>query len=263
MERLLDFLYHANLANGDRLPAERKLCEQLGISRTALREAIQQLNTWGITQSRKGSGTFILNHDKLDIGKDIKQSNANLLTPAWSRSVNSLIADTLLPLLDEDPLYRVDVQEARIILEGGTAWYAAMRATRSDIDKIHHYYDLLSEHQAHGDTAQASVADSNFHLAIAEASHNVVLLQMMKNVFHLLQHNVVLARRKLYTATYGFDTLHAQHHAILQAISKHDAELARMAVGDHIQFVIEQVSQIDANEARLQRSMRLTLNDSP
>lgn len=138
--------------------------------------------------------------------------------------------------MDADPLYRLDVQEARIVLEGGTAWYAAQRATKQDIEKIRFYYEQLANSQAHGDTEQAAIADANFHLAIAEASQNAVLLQMMKNVFHLMRHNVVLARRKIYTEHYGFETLHTQHMAMMNAIIACDSELARKAVGEHIEF---------------------------
>ncbi|MBP0656354.1 FCD domain-containing protein, partial [Mycobacterium tuberculosis] len=113
----------------------------------------------------------------------------------------------------------------------GTAWYAAQRATKQDIEKIRFYYEQLANSQAHGDTEQAAIADANFHLAIAEASQNAVLLQMMKNVFHLLRHNVVLARRKIYTEHYGFETLHTQHMAMMNAIIARDSELARKAVG--------------------------------
>lgn len=249
VEKLLDLIQTRQLKTGDRLPAERQLCELLNVSRPSLREAIQQLNSIGVTFSRMGAGTFVKDQQKA------LQLHATLRT---GESLNDqLMIETLRPLLDTDPLYRLDVQEARVVLEGGTAWYAAQRATKDDIDKIRYYYDELSSSQAHGDTAQAAAADANFHLAIAEASHNVVLLQMMKNVFHLLQHNVVLARRKIYTKTYGFDTLHAQHLAVLDAINRREPETAKAAVCEHIDFVVQQVGQIDAFEARLQRVARL------
>ena len=245
IEQLISLIDREGLKNGDRLPAERHLCERLGVSRTALREAIQQMNSVGITESRMGAGTFVKDVQK------IKQTQ-----PLVALSDN-LILQTLTPLLDADPLYRLDVQEARIVLEGGTAWYAAKRATKQDIEKIRFYYEQLANSQAHGDTEQAAIADANFHLAIAEASQNAVLLQMMKNVFHLMRHNVVLARRKIYTEHYGFETLHTQHMAMMNAIIARDSELARKAVGEHIEFVIKQVAKIDEATARRQRVSRL------
>lgn len=252
VEKLLNLIQMQDLETGERLPAERQLCELLAVSRPSLREAIQQLNSIGVTESRTGAGTFV---------KDKRKALQLNASPTSGTSLSDqLLIETLTPLLDADPLYRLDVQEARVVLEGGTAWYAAQRATDEDIRKIRYYYDELAARQADGDTAQAAAADANFHLAIAEASHNVVLLQMMKNVFHLLQHNVVLARRKIYTKNYGFDTLHAQHLAVLEAISRHYPEAAKAAVCEHIDFVVQQVGQIDAFEARLQRASRLPVD---
>lgn len=250
IQQLMVLITNQDLQNGTRLPAERQLCEQLGVSRTSLREAIQQMNSMGITESRTGSGTYIKDRQKIHPHQPLMALADNLS--------ESLIVQTLTPLLEDDPLYRLDVQEARIILESGTAWYASQRATKQDIQKIQYYYQQLTDSQSDGNTEKAAIADANFHLAIAEASQNAVLLQMMKNVFHLLQHNVVMARRKIYTEHYGFDTLHAQHFAIMNAIATHDAEIARTAVTEHINFVIQQVAKIDASVARFERVSRIS-----
>lgn len=158
------------------MPAERQLATSLGVSRPSLREAIQQLNSQGVLSSRRGDGTYI-----------------QQLPEQWPQQ---LIVNPISNLIEEDPLYRFDVQEARLLLEGGTAWYAALRSTPEDRAKIHHYFNEISRHQNAGDSAQAAVADAEFHLAIAEASHNVVLIQMMRSLFDLLQYNVLLGRKK-------------------------------------------------------------------
>ena len=160
------------------MPAERQLATSLGVSRPSLREAIQQLNSQGVLSSRRGDGTYI-----------------QQLPEQWPQQ---LIVNPISNLIEEDPLYRFDVQEARLLLEGGTAWYAALRSTPEDRAKIHHYFNEISRHQNAGDSAQAAVADAEFHLAIAEASHNVVLIQMMRSLFDLLQYNVLLGRKKVY-----------------------------------------------------------------
>ena len=132
-----------------------------------------------------------------------------------------------------------------------------MRSTEADRAKIHQYFDEIAYYQAHGDSAAAAVADANFHLAIAEASHNVVLIQMMRSLFDLLQYNVVLGRRKVYSEPHRFDQLHDQHFQVMDAIERQDPEAARIAVCGHIEFVIQQVRSIDEEEARRQRSSRL------
>ena len=222
---------------GDRLPAERKLCEQLGVSRSSLREAIQHLVSKGLLVSKAGSGTFL------------QQLPSN-----WS---NHQIVEPLSGLIDQDPAYRFDVQEARSILEGGTAWYAARRATQEDMENIRQCYEQIAHYQSIGDDNQASIADAKFHLAIAEASHNLVLIQMMRGLFDLLQYNVVLGRRKVYTESHRFDQLHDQHFQVMHAIERRDPEAARNAVCGHIEFVVQQVRSIDEEDARRQRASRL------
>ena len=221
---------------GDRLPAERKLCEQLGVSRSSLREAIQHLASKGMLVSKAGSGTFL------------QQLPSN-----WSNQ----IVEPLSGLIDQDPAYRFDVQEARSILEGGTAWYAARRATQEDMENIRQCYEQIAHYQSIGDDNQASIADAKFHLAIAEASHNLVLIQMMRGLFDLLQYNVVLGRRKVYTESHRFDQLHDQHFQVMHAIERRDPEAARNAVCGHIEFVVQQVRSIDEEDARRQRASRL------
>ena len=222
---------------GDRLPAERKLCEQLGVSRSSLREAIQQLTSQGMLVSKVGAGTFL-----------------QQLPTNWSQYQ---IVQPLSNLIDEAPAYRFDVQEARMVLEGGTAWYAAQRATAEDLKNIRACYEQIAHFQILGDDDQAAIADAKFHLAIAEASHNLVLIQMMRGLFDLLQYNVVLGRRKVYTEAHRFDQLHDQHFQVMDAIERQDPEAARSAVCGHIEFVVQQVRMIDEEDARRQRASRL------
>ena len=167
------------------------------------------------------------------------------------------IVQPLSNLIDEDPAYRFDVQEARMVLEGGTAWYAAQRATAEDLQNIRACYEQIAHFQILGDDDQAAIADAKFHLAIAEASHNLVLIQMMRGLFDLLQYNVVLGRRKVYTEAHCFDQLHDQHFQVMDAIERQDPEAARTAVCGHIEFVVQQVRMIDEEDARRQRASRL------
>ncbi|MDU6099646.1 MAG: FCD domain-containing protein, partial [Acinetobacter sp.] len=113
-----------------------------------------------------------------------------------------------------------------------------------------------------GDSAQAAVADAEFHLAIAEASHNVVLIQMMRSLFDLLQYNVLLGRKKVYNDPVNGDLLSEQHFQVMDAIDRKDPEAARQAVCGHIEFVINHVRSLDEDEARQKRANRLNRVDS-
>ena len=237
VQNLRVFIQKNEMQVGDRLPAERKLCELLAVSRSSLREAIQQLISQGILVSKVGAGTYV-----------------QQVPVDWSQHQ---IVQPLSNLIDQDPEYRFDVQESRLILEGGTAWYAAQRATTEDIAKIRQCYERIAHYQAIGDDDEAARADAKFHLAIAEASHNVVLIQVMRSLFNLLEFNVVLGRRKVYSESHRFDQLQDQHLSVMTAIENQDPEAAKNAVCGHIEFVIRQVRSIDEEEARQQRASRL------
>ncbi len=92
-----------------KLPAERQLAMQLGVSRNSLREALAKLVSEGVLLSRRGGGTFIRwRHD------------------TWSEQN---IVQPLKTLMADDPDYSFDILEARYAIEASTAWHAAMRAT--------------------------------------------------------------------------------------------------------------------------------------
>ncbi|MEB3766541.1 transcriptional regulator LldR [Acinetobacter sp. MD2] len=237
LQQLSALIEQQQMQVGDRLPSERKLCEQLEVSRASLREALQKMSNMGILTSKVGHGTFL-----------------QKLPQHWSEQ---FIIQPISALMHADPSYRFDVQEARLVLEGGTAWYAAQRATAEDRAKIHLYYDQVLHFQSIGDAEKASEADANFHLAIAEASHNSVLTQMMQSLFNLLQYNVTVGRQKIYTDTQKFEQLHLQHFQVMDAIDQQDAQLARASVCSHIEYVIQQVRGIDEAEARLARVSKL------
>lgn len=239
--RLRELIENQQLQVGDRLPAERKLCETLGVSRASLREAMQHLISQGILTAKVGAGSYL-----------------QKLPNHWSEQG---IVQPISQLIEADPNYRFDVQEARSTLEGGTAWYAAQRATPEDLQKIRDCYARIAASQSQGKVDDAARADAAFHLAIAEASHNVVLIQMMRSLFDLLEHNVVLARRKIYSEAKQFDQLQDQHWVVMQAIERGDPEAARQAVCGHIEFIIQQVRNIDEAVARQQRASRLTRID--
>lgn len=243
IQQLQRYIHQQHMNIGDRLPAERKLCELLEVSRSSLREAIHQLKAQGILESRVGNGTYL----------------KHLPTSPTQHSINYQFMPLPLfsELIDQDPSYRFDVQEARLILEGGTAWYAAERATEQDRAKIRYYYEQVTHYQSLGNNEQAAIQDANFHLAIAEASHNLILIQMMRELFDLLQFNILLGRRKVYSEPTRFDQLHQQHFDVMNAIEQQNPILARSAVCHHIEFVIQQVRAIDEAEARQQRANRL------
>lgn len=236
-EQLEIMINTRGLMPGDRLPAERKLAEEMQVSRSSLREAIQKLASHGRLVTRRGGGTYVRE-----------------AAPHWS---DGAIVSPLSSLFKDNPEYRFDVLEIRHALEGAAAWHAAQRAT--DEDRRHlrtRFDDMIAMHGSDEPMAEAR-ADAEFHFAIAEASHNLVLVQVMRGLFQLLQTNISQNLEKLYTLPKVFEPLSAQHRELMETIIAGDPERARRAALVHIDFVHSSLKAIDEDEARKARSFRL------
>ncbi|MCU7845971.1 MAG: FCD domain-containing protein [Candidatus Thiodiazotropha sp. (ex Monitilora ramsayi)] len=222
---------------GERLPAERQLAEQLGVSRPSLREAIQKLASKGILHSRQGGGTFV------------------------NRSLSGDACEDLVRRMESRPETWPDVLEIRHALEGTSAYFAALRATDEDRKQIRDCYDrMIAAHEA-GEALVEAQADAEFHLAIAEASHNEILVQIMRSLFRLLQANVQRNLNQLYKLPRIFEPLSRQHTNLLNAVLDGDPERARNAAQDHLEFVDETLHRID--RGRSTRTSELSQINTP
>lgn len=222
------------LKAGDRLPAERQLALELKVSRSSLREAIQQLASKGRLTSRTGGGNYVQEPPR-----------------GWSQ--NALV-DPLSRLFASDPAYRFDVLEIRHALEGAAAYHATLRATDEDKARISDCFETLISLQGSEDSMALAKADAAFHLSIADASHNLVLIEVMKGLFDLLKANISQNLEKLYVIPKVTEPLSSQHRELRDAILAGDGERARRAAHVHIDFVHSSLKSIDEDEARLARS---------
>ena len=235
-EQLETMIAEQGLKAGERLPAERQLAEQLQVSRPSLREAIQKLISRGLLISKRGGGTYVQEAPK------------------------AAFVDPLLTLFRENPEYRFDVLEIRHALEGNAAWYAALRATDEDKRLIRERFECMVAQHGSTDPMDEARADAAFHLSIVEASHNLVLLHVMRGLFELLQNSISHNLDKLYTQPRVFEPLSEQHRTLMEAVIAGEPERARKAAQEHLAFVEDSLKSIDADEARKVRSLRhLTL----
>lgn len=230
-ERIEQFIAARRLAAGARLPPERALAEELGVSRTKLREAIQGLISRGRLASRHGSGTYV-------------EAQAAPLEGALS-PLSSLAA--------HDAGYWQDVMEIRTSLDADMAFYAALRATPADHE---HLADALAALDA-ATGAPPEVqgrADAAFHMAIAQASQNAVMRQVMSGLFDLLRQSIAESLDKLYTVPASAQSLARQHHEIAAAIIEGRSEDARRAAAAHLAFVEDSLRRIEDAAARARRA---------
>ena len=235
VERLEAMILEGSLKAGERLPAERALAEQFGVSRPSLREAIQKLAARGLLVSRQGGGTFV------------------------AETLGSTFSDPLLHLLENSVEAQRDLLEFRHTLEGACAFYAAQRATPVDHTRLREAFEELQRCYAASvpGGVEEGLADARFHLAIAEASHNAVLLHTIKGLFDLLKRNVVTNIGGMYAQRGETrDMLMRQHQELFEAIVAGRAEEARVISNRHIHYVQEVLSEVQQEARREARSRR-------
>jgi len=223
------------LKPGEKLPAERKLADKFEVSRPTLREAIKKLTAKNLLLSRQGGGTYVCER------------------------LTTSLTDPLLEVFHERPETRYDLLEVRHALEGLAAYYAALRRTDAHKQIIQDRYDTMMERHGESDPRDEANADTEFHMAIAEAADNVVLLHIMRGLFTLLRDSISFSHDKLYTKPGVFEALKQQHYALMSAVVGGRADQAREAAHEHLVFVKETLQKIDKEEEREKRALqRLT-----
>lgn len=232
-EQLQEMIISGSLKPGERLPPERTLAERMNVSRPSLREAIKKLASKSLLESRQGGGNYV---------KSITENECS---------------DSLVELLQNQPEARFDVLEVRHALDGQAAYYAALRATKDDRYQIQKAFEkMIDLHHNSDDPMEEAKADAAFHLSITEASHNIVMVYTMRNLFNVLQSSIQHNLDKLYTIPRVFDPLSKQHEALMNAVVNGQPDAARLAAQQHMVFVEESLQGIDQEQARNDRFLR-------
>lgn len=149
-----------------------------------------------------------------------------------------------------------DYLEFRAIIEASAARLAAERANEVDRAVLRDCLAAIDTAHDANDPAQEAEADAALHMAIYEASHNVVLLQIMRALSGKLRDDVIGNRAKLFTVATARETLRDQHRAIARAILKGNASAAANAATAHMTWLGEAIRQILATQAQLDLSLR-------
>jgi GntR family transcriptional repressor for pyruvate dehydrogenase complex len=215
-ERLISNVVHGKWRAGDQLPPERELCQQLGIARTSLREALKAMELIGMLESRVGDGTFICPRSEF------------LSRPLlWAFTG-----------INQTELGKI--MEARVFLERDLAGLAAERASEEELAQIEDTIQAMSKNIAANEPVLES--DMAFHLAVAEAAHNEVLANAAQLLRNLMKYWIQL---KLLIRNVPSAALE-RHQAIYRAIRNRDPESARSLMRDHLDETSELVTQVIA-----------------
>jgi len=212
------------LRPGERLPPERDLAERMGVSRPSLREAIAELQGRGLLVTRPGAGVFV----------------AEMLDSAFSEALIQLFAGHREALFD--------YIDFRRDLEGMAAERAARHGSETDLKVIAAVFARMEAAHDKRNPADEAALDAEFHLAIIEASHNIVMLHMMRAMFGLLKAGVFYNRSQLFRNRATRDALLAQHRAILDAILARDPAAARAAAEAHMGYVATTLGDLQRAE---------------
>lgn len=225
-------ILEGSLKAGDRLPSERTLAVDLGVSRPSLREAIQKLVSRGLLSTRHGGGTHVT--DRLE---------AHFVDP-WQ------------DMLKSQPLLHHDLLEFRQMLESQAASLAADRATDVDLSRLDAVYAELETVYASDDMAACIDADVAFHQAIAEASHNVLIGHLTSSLMKVIHGHVSNNLEHLHARPQRWQQLQSQHRAIWQAVRDHKPQEAALAASKHIDFVRQSIEDKSRDEERRQSALR-------
>lgn len=201
------------LRPGERLPSERELADRLAVSRPSLREAVADLERTGLLSTRPGSGIYV----------------ADVLGSAFSPALVRLFS-THADAVADYVSFRRD-------MEGLAAERAARLGSGTDLEVIDSVFQKMRAAHAKRNPADEAALDAEFHMAIIEASHNVILLHMMRSMFDMLRAGVFYNRQAIFRHRQSRDLLLDQHRAIRDAILARDPAAARAAVGAHMDYV--------------------------
>lgn len=202
--RFLEYFTSGDIEPGTRLPSERTLAQSLGIGRSAVREALAALEIMGIVDVRPGSGTYLRGFD----------SELLPQTLSWGFMVGAPRTKELI--------------EVRRVLENEAARLAAERIDEAGLARLESYLagmrDNLHDLRAYVE------ADLHFHLEIATAAGNGVLLQLLQSIRALLR---VWVDRALNDEDQARLVL-KEHTAVFEAIRGGDGDRAAAVMAEHM-----------------------------
>lgn len=201
------------LRPGERLPPERELSERMGVSRPSLREALSDLQDCGLLTTRAGAGVFV----------------ADVLGSAFSPALVTLFAR------HEEAVF--DYISFRRDMEGLAAERAARLGSDTDLKVIDTIFGKMEAAHQKRNPADEARLDADFHLSIIEASHNIIMLHMMRSMYELLREGVFYNRQMMFKQRTTRDTLLDQHRAINTALQARNPDGARAAIQAHLNFV--------------------------
>ena len=208
---------------GDKLPTEREIAERLGVSRATVRDALIMLELEGLVEVRKGSGIYLV---QLPDGQQTHPSEESAI----------------------DEIGPFELLQARILIEGNVAEFAASQVTINDIKKMQSALDAEKVCSQQG--TDSNEADRDFHFAIAEATQNTALVEAVKTLWHQREKSQMWQVLHSHIIDDSYRSMWIeQHQRIFNAMKKKNPAEAKLAMCAHLESVKQtllEVADVDA-----------------
>ncbi|MGE4497355.1 MAG: FadR/GntR family transcriptional regulator [Deferribacterales bacterium] len=211
--QLKELVLGGELKPGEKLPSERELAVQMGVSRPTLREALQKLEAHGFLRQIQGDGTYV-------------QSAAS-----------PVLSQAFTEMLNKDDAMK-DLMELRKLLETWAARAAAERATEEEIEQLG---EFLGEMEG---SEKDYESDASFHALISYASHNVLIIHVMNTVYEWITKVTYEVRSHIRTAG-GTEEVDRLHRKIFESIKNRDPEKAYKYMLEHMEYVEKQLESMN------------------
>jgi GntR family transcriptional repressor for pyruvate dehydrogenase complex len=227
VQQVEDSILNNQLKPGDQLPAERDLAQRFGVSRTAVREAVKTLREKGLVEAYTGRGTFVTN----GTSQAIRQS-----------------LDLMIRINQQEG--SANLAELRQVLEPEIAALAAPRIEEQLLSTMREAV-VIMDRNLHDPDAYVE-ADLDFHLALAEAVGNPLILSLLDSIVGLLREQ----RSRIFKVDGGPERGQFHHKRILAAIEKRDPDKAREAMRAHLKQVLSDSSSSERSSSSSKRKSR-------
>ena len=214
-KQLVTLITRGHLKPGEKLPSERAMALEMGVSRQSIREAIYRATTAGLMEVRPGEGAFIISSFK-----------GNLRQP-------------LSIMLTEQAEKVFEFLEIRKLIEGWCAERASEAATPADLKKMQGILKKMEKVKPPESAWER--ADLDFHASVAAATHNVIAMHVMeelKDSFH-----AYFRVKKFSTKPERKEVLLRQHKDIFEAIKQKNPEEARKKIMEHLDYVVQMITE--------------------
>lgn len=214
-ERIKEQIVSGGLKPGEKLPSTKELSERFQVGRSTVREALSALKAMGLVEIHQGEGSYVRSIESQDVG--LPEFDSLLMSK-----------ETVLELI-----------EARKALEIAGAAVAAEKRTDDDLGKFEAVLKRMEEHL--GDEEEGERSDIEFHLILAEATHNSIIVRLIDSISSQMQTAIRETRRlEMYANRQVSIQLWQEHQAVYEAIRGRNAAAAQEEMRRHL-FHVEQI----------------------